>query len=72
MVRDVGDHPPEHGVAEELEALVGDGVGVLGDPRAVGQRFQEDGQIAEPVTEAGGEAGEVRFGRQDWRTRAYT
>ena len=36
--REVGDDPAEHGVAEELEALVAERARVLGAPRAVGHR----------------------------------
>jgi hypothetical protein len=38
----VGDHEPEDGVAEELEALVGRVPGVLRAPRAVHERRGED------------------------------
>ena len=47
MEREVGDDHPEHGVAEELEPLVGDRFGVLGAVRAVDQRPLEVHGIAE-------------------------
>jgi hypothetical protein len=41
----VGDHEPEHGVAEELEALVRLVPGVLGTPAAVGERGRQVGFV---------------------------
>ncbi len=34
---DVGDRPPEHGIAEKLEALVAVGITVFGTPRAMSE-----------------------------------
>jgi len=45
----LGHHQPEHGVAQELEALVGRPIPLLGAPRAVGQRLFEQGRIGEAV-----------------------
>jgi hypothetical protein len=52
----VGDDEAEHGVAEELEALVRALTGVLGAPRAVDERGAQVPRREQGVTDAIGEA----------------
>ena len=60
---DVGDRPPEHGVAEELEALVALGFTRLGAPTAMGERAAQQGLVGEPIPETVLQVGQRRRGR---------
>ena len=51
-VGEVGHHPPEHGIAEELEPLVARRPAHLCTPRAVGERAPQQLAVAEFVAEA--------------------
>jgi hypothetical protein len=68
----VGDDHPQHGVTEELEALVGGVAGELGAPRTVGERLSEQGRVLELVAEPARQRPEVRALGQEPFTLAYT
>ena len=51
VVGEVGDHPTEYRVAEELEALIALGRLVLGHPGAVAQRATEQAEVIEAMPE---------------------
>jgi len=69
----VGDHESEHGVAEELEPLVGGAPRHLGAPRPVGEGSGQQLGIREAATQAGGErlelGGEGQRGAQGRRAQ---
>ena len=72
LVGEVGHHPAEHGVTEELEALVGRVAGELGAPRPVRQCLAEQHRILELVAEPARQRIEVRAVAQEPFTLAYT
>ena len=45
----VGDRPTQHGIAEELQALVALRTRMFGDPRTVVQRLPEESTVSEDV-----------------------
>ncbi len=51
-VRDVGDRPTEHRIAEELQPLVAQIPGMLRAPRPMIERLIEQRPIGEPMTDA--------------------
>ena len=59
VVSEVGDHPAENGVAEELESLVALRRPVLGHPGAVTQRTPEQAEVVETMPKSLLKGGEV-------------
>ena len=68
-VGEVGDDPPEDGVAQELQPLVADGARVLGAPRSVSHRSRQQVRVVELVPDA---LGEELEGQPPSRVRACT
>jgi hypothetical protein len=64
----VGDHHAEHGVAEELQPLVGRVPGVLRAPGAVHERWREEVRC-EVEAEALDQAFQARYRKRDDRPR---
>ena len=67
-VDEVGDDPAEHGVAQELEPLVGRVAGVLRAPRAVGQGLVQQCRLLELVADPLRQRLQVRLARQGYFT----
>jgi hypothetical protein len=72
VIGDVGNHPTQHGVTEELETFVRGVPGILGAPRPVGKGLAQQERISELVAEPARERLEVRAVAQVAFTLAYT
>lgn len=60
----VGDHQPQHCIAQELEAFIRRVVRVLGTPGPVGECVGQQGGVGESVTDPLLQRGRRRYRRQ--------
>jgi hypothetical protein len=67
-VGEVGHDPTEHGVTEELQALVRRVAGVLGAPRSVREGLVQQGRLLEVVADPLCQRLDVRPARQGYFT----
>jgi hypothetical protein len=72
VVGEIGDHPAEDGVAEELEPLVRQLARDLGTPGPVRERLPQQAAVLEAVAQPVLERVQVGDAGQDCFTRSYT